>query len=328
MLVTQKKQPLAVKNVLADEFNDPEMSTKSPKVVTPSSIQQSEEEDDFEKHECDFNFCCICICVANICAPFYKTCTCAFHIVTSIPATSFGALALSITGITVFRRYFFILNNFLENAGLNGDYYLAPLDIVGGYLLVLDSLIMVCSALLTGWTRYAFCDCLRSGVFEYKRNQQIKLPCWSRFFRACGCSLLMILLLLSYGAWVLAVAAVVITSIAWFMSFMAITACHIGQDSVEELFNMLSRRLSFANIGTVEFENYCDSSQYRIRDSMQYILIGTLLILVGQVNFFCIMTDNIRVARHERKKLANRILGSQRQSKSVPGWGHADSRYL
>lgn len=319
MLSQQTPQPLSSKSDL-----NIDISTKK----TATLDRKSEDDGDFENHECDFNFCCICICFANICAPFYSTCTFAFHIVTSIPGSSFVALAFAISGIAMFRHYFVLLEEVLDNAGLNGDYYLKPLDALGGFLIVLDSLIMVCSALLTGWTRHAFCNCLRSGVYEYKGDKKIGFPCWSCFFRVCGCSLLVLLLFSSYVGWLLAATAVVITSIAWFMCFLAINACHLGQDAVEQLFSILTERLSFADIGTVEYDNYCDSSKYQIRDSTKYMIIGTLLLLVGQVNFFCIMTDNLRVARLERKKEAERLNGGKRMSNSVLGWGSPENQYL
>jgi len=121
------------------------------------------------------------------------------------------------------------------------------------------------------------------------------------------------LTILSYLAWVVSVVGIMMVACLLLTSLYAITACDMVEENdennddqqleVQIFFTILSRSLaSYANVGEVNADKFCKFDDV-IYDSIQYMVISVLLIVIGQVNFFGIMTDNFRVAINQSRDL-------------------------
>ena len=71
-----------------------------PGVQSPDVSADSIGDDNFE--ETTFTFSCAAMC-QNLFMPWYQSCQCAYHVLRSLPANSFIALALVIVGFVVLR---------------------------------------------------------------------------------------------------------------------------------------------------------------------------------------------------------------------------------
>eukprot|EP00622_Pseudochattonella_farcimen_P007125 FR743041.1.p1 GENE.FR743041.1~~FR743041.1.p1 ORF type:complete len:196 (+),score=19.86 FR743041.1:95-682(+) len=170
-----------------------------------------------------------------------------------------------------------------------------------------------------GWTREAPCRSLSTGQFEVQGGETIQCGCWSTCLRRFGWCFITLLVFAAYAAWGVAAVTTMFVFVAFCIVFTVITGCDFGQTETEAFFEIISKRLNYADIGQVIYHKYCDKTKYTVRDNFIYALIGAGLLFVGQVNFFGIQVDNHRVARSERKKASQRLAVDQQRRASQAG---------
>ena len=108
-------------------------------------------------------------CVLLMCSPCFSQLLCLWHVGRSTPTPSLAALALAVTSVLLGDYNLSLIIDSLSGCGLRVSASLYDAyRVAHALVLVIDCLMVLFSALLTGLTREIFCLCVyRTGVFDF-----------------------------------------------------------------------------------------------------------------------------------------------------------------
>ena len=280
----------------------------------------------------------------NLCVPCYSGCVCTWHVLRSVPRWTLFSSTFVIVGWIFSTTFLNESEEVLEEVNLQivrNKYVHFSVNSIGVALICVDLVIAVTSSLLTGWTKEAFCLSLRTGSFEYKNGSAFQCGTCANILRISGWAILLFVALFAFLATVLATLGALVSFTYMVIASCGLGACQGGEEQDLPSFVTVMKANKFNVLsGNIDYETYCSNDHDKVslfqikldvsltwcfcmrqaklllHDSLG-VLLGWSLILTGQVLLFAVMTDNVRIGRHEIQTRATNPLRSETSEDST-----------